>query len=250
MKNFVRIVTVAIVLFTMVSCSDDDSKTVNNLIMEMKLVHTAFQDTIVHTFSYQNNQLKEVILKGDGLNKTYTADIDGNGRVIEAGDKRFEWDGDQLIKITDDNGVWIDLNHNSGVLNMAEYFNYNQNNDIEKLGSYEIQFNGQNLSKIDNANALGQVFAKYDYSGFDNKTNLFASIWWFHYVGETMGAFRSGTIPEALYTVNNSGSYKFELPLQQFERIISYNYTYDEQGRVTLVEYTIGVDDYELIISY
>jgi hypothetical protein len=123
MKNFVRIVSVAIVVFAMVSCGDDDSKTANNLIMEMKLVHTAFQDTIVHTFSYQNNQLKVVTLKGDGLNKTYTADIDGNGRVIEAGDKRFEWDGDQLIKITDDNGVWIDLNYNSGVLNMAEYFN-------------------------------------------------------------------------------------------------------------------------------
>jgi hypothetical protein len=250
MKNYTKVLGAALMLFTIVSCGDDDSESVNNLIMEMKLVHTVLQDTVVHTFSYQDSQLKQVIIQGNGINKTYTADIDGNGKITEAGQKRFEWDGDQLVKITDDNGVWIDLNYNGGALDMAVYFKYNNNNDIEKLGSYAFQFNGQNLSGIDNANPSNQVFAKYTFSGFDNKTNLFASIWWFHYVGETMGAFRSGTIPEALYTINNPGSYIFELPLQPFERIISYSYTYDEQGRVNLVEYSVGVDDYELIISY
>jgi len=250
MKNFSKVLAAAIMLFNMVSCSDDDSKSINNLIMEMKLVHTVFEDTIVHTFSYQNNQLKEVVIQSSTFNKTYTADIDANGKVIEAGKKRFEWDGDRLIKIIDDNGVWIDLNYSGGVLNMAESFKYDQNNDVQEIGSYAIHFSGQNISGIDNANAGGQVFAKYTFSGFDNKTNLFGPIWWFHYLGETLGSFRSGTIPEALFTVNNPGTYIFELPLQPFERTIAYNYTYDEQGRVILVEYAVGVDDYELIISY
>ena len=250
MKNYIKVFATTVILYAMVSCGDDDSAPVNNLIMEMKLVHTALQDTIDHTFSYQNNQLKEVTIQGNGLNKTYSADIDGSGKVMEAGHKRFEWDGDRLIKITDDNGVWIELNYSGGVLNLAEYFKFNQNNEVEKLGSYAFQFSNQNLSGIDNANPSDQVFAKYTFSGFDNKTNLFSAIWWFHYVGETMGAFRSGTIPEALYISNNPGSYVFELPLQPFERTIVYNYTYDDQSRVTLVEYSVGIDHYELILSY
>jgi len=49
---------------------------------------------------------------------------------------------------------------------------------------------------------------------------------------------------------NNPGSYKYELPSQSFERTIPYTYSYDDQGRVIHVDYTVGVDVFELIVTY
>jgi len=218
--------------------------------MEMKMVNIAFQDTVEYNFSYLDNQLKQATINGNSINLSYSATFDANGKVIDAGDKRFEWDGDRLLKITDDNGIWTDLSYNGDQLSTGELSRYDQNNQIESVGSLEIDFSGQNLSGIESSDPSDQIVARHTYSGFDNKVNFFKAIWWFHYVAETLGAFRSGDIPEALFTQNNPGAYKYEAPRIPFERTINYVYTYDEQDRVILVEYEVGVDDYQLIISY
>ena len=250
MKQLINLSVIPFILSVFYSCGNDNSESINYLIMEMKLINVSQLDTTSYSFSYQDGKLKEAQVIGQGINKTYSAQFDTDGKVIDAGNKRYEWDGDQLIKIIDDNGIWTDLTYNGDKLVMGEYFDYDQNNDIRKLGSYTINDNGTNLSVIDNANASDVVFAKHTFSDFDNKVNLFKTIWWFQYIGEGLGALRSGALPEAFFMENNPGSYKYELPQQQFERTISYSYTYDEQGRVDLVEYDVGVNSYELIISY
>ena len=250
MKKLINLSVTISMLAMFFSCGNDDSATANYFIMEMKLVHTSHQDTMFFNFSYQDGQLKQAQVTGSGLNKTYTAQFDGNGKVVEAGNKRYEWAGDNLVKIIDDNGIWTDLTYNGDRLTLGEYFDYDQNNDIRKRGSYSVTSDGQNLSNIDNANASDEVIARHTFSGFDNKMNLFKSIWWFHFIGDGLGAFRSGALPDAFFMENNPGSYKYELPQQAFERTITYIYTYDDQGRVVLVEYEVGVDSYELIIDY
>ena len=250
MKNFIRVFLVAIMLGSMLSCGNGDSETINYLIMEMRLVNVFQQDTTIYSFSYQDGLLKQAQITGQGINRSYTAEIDTNGKVVDAGNKRYEWEGDRMVKITDDNGIWIDMTYNGDKLTMGEYFDYDQNNDIRKRGSYIVDDTGLNLTNIDNANASDEVFAKHTFTGFDNKVNLFKAIWWFHYIGEGLGALRSGALPDAFFMENNPGSYTYELPMQSFERIINYSYTYDELGRIVLVEYEVGVDSFELIISY
>lgn len=248
---FITLFGIAFVLVGLSSCSDDNGgSSVNHLIMEMKLVNIFQEDTTEYTFSYMEGVLKQATIAGKGINRSYTADVDSNGKVIEAGNKRFEWDGDQLIKIIDDNGIWTDLTYDGDKLTLGEYFDFDQNNEIRKRGTLTVNDNGMNLSGIDNANASDQVFARHVFAGFDNKANVFKAIWWFHYVAETMGSFRSGSLPDALYMENNPGSYTYELPLQPFERTINYQYTYDDQGRVVLIEYDLGADSYNLIIAY
>jgi hypothetical protein len=250
MKNLIRALIISFILFGMVSCGDDDSNAVNYLIMEMKMVNLGLQDTIEYNFSYQDNQLKQATITSQNINLSYSASIDTNGKVTEAGDKRFEWEGDRLVKITDDNGIWIELSYNGDQLSTGELYKYDQNNEIAAVGSLEIDFSGQNLSGIESSDPTDQIVARHTYSGFDNKTYFFKAIWWFHYVGETLGAFRSGDIPEAFFSENNPGAYRYEAPRIPFERTINYLYTYDEQGRVILVEYEVGIDDYQLIVSY
>lgn len=251
MRKLFNLMFLTVAVLWISSCGgDDEASTVNYLIMEMKLVNVFRQDTITYSFSYTDGQLRQAEISGSQVNKSYTAQFDGNGKVIDAGNKRFEWDGDRLVKIIDDNGIWTDLTYSGGNLFSAELKRYNQNNQIESVGSLNMTTGGSNLSGIDNLNPSDQVIAKHSFSGFDSRMNLFKAIWWFHYVGETLGSFRSGALPDALFMANNPGSYKYELPQQSFERTINYAYTYDGQGRVILIEYTLGVDDYELIISY
>ena len=107
-----------------------------------------------------------------------------------------------------------------------------------------------NLNRIEQFNISNQSLTRHTFSLFDNRTNMFRSIWWFHYVGETLSAFRSGILPDALFMNFNPASYRYELPAQSFERTILYAYSYDGEGRVNHVEYTVGTDDFELIISY
>jgi hypothetical protein len=250
MKKLSILFFVIIIVLTSFSCGDNDNSSVNYFIMEMKLVAVFQQDTITFNFSYHEGQLKQATISGRSINKAYTADYDANGKVIDAGNKRFEWEGDRLIKIIDDNGIWTDLTYSGDKLTKGELFKYDQNNEIVSAGNLAISDNGQNISGIDIANVSDEVIAKHTFSAFDNKVNLFKAIWWIHYVGEGLSSFRSGVVPEALFMDSNPVTYKYELPQLPFDRTINYNYTYDDQGRVTLVEYQVGVDQYELIVSY
>jgi hypothetical protein len=250
MKKIINLSVIIFILIMFFSCGNDDSTSTSYLIMEMELVNVSQRDTTFYDFSYVDGQLKQAQVNGQGLNKTYTAQFDGNGKITDAGNKRYEWDGSQLVKIIDDNGIWTDMTYNGDKLMMGEYFDYDSNNDIRKRGSYAVTDNGQNLSNIDNANASDEVIARHTFAGFDNKKNLFNPIWWFQYIGDNLGALRSGALPDAFFMENNPGSYTYELPQQAFERTINFTYTYDDQGRVELVEYEVGGNSYELIISY
>ena len=243
----------ALLLFfsTFFSCGDEDGgSSVNYLVMEMKRVNLLQGDTLEYSFSYQNGVLKQATLVGEGINETLIAEIDGNGKVTEAGSRRFEWEGDRLVKIIYGVGIWTDLTYDGDKLILAEMFNYDQNNEIQKLNTLDLINNGINLSQIENIDARSDVLLnRYTFAGFDNKVNVFRAIWWFHYIGTGMNIFGSGMLPEALFTENNPGSYKYETPLNQFEITFNYTYTFDELGRVASIEFDLG-DTYQLIFSY
>jgi hypothetical protein len=250
MRNLLTLVGLIALIFNFSSCGDDDPSDVNYKIMEMKMVNLARQDTIIYNFSYTEGQLKQATISGMNINESYTASYDSNGKVTEAGNKRFEWDVDRLVKIIDDNGIWIDLSYDGNDPISGEIKQYDNSNQIVSIGALAITNSDGNLNRIEQFNISNQSLTRHTYSLFDNRTNMFRSIWWFHYVGETLSAFRSGILPDALFMNYNPGSYRYELPSQSFERTILYTYSYDGEGRVDLVEYTVGVDNYELIISY
>ena len=114
MRNLFTLLALIALIFNFSSCGDDDPAAINYNIMEMKLVNLARQDTITYNFSYTEGKLKQATVSGPNINESYTAEYDANGKVSEAGNKRFEWDGDKLVKITDDNGIWIDLEYDGG----------------------------------------------------------------------------------------------------------------------------------------
>lgn len=250
MRNLLTLLSLFALIFNFSSCGDDDPAVVNYKIMEMKMVNLARQDTITYNFSYTDGQLKQATISGLNIDISYTATYDSNGKVTEAGNKRFEWDGDKLVKIIDDNGIWIDLVYDGSDPISGELKQYDNSNQIVSIGALALSASGGNLITIEQFNISNQTLTKHTFSQFDNRTNMFRSIWWFHYVGQTLGSFRSGILPDALFMINNPGSYKYELPSQSFERTIPYIYSYDSEGRVNLVEYTVGVDDFELIVSY
>lgn len=250
MRTFLTLLTLIALIFNFSSCGDDDPAVVNYKIMEMKMVNIARQDTIIYNFSYQEGLLKQATISGLNINMSYTATYDSNGKVVDAGNKRFEWDGDKLVKIIDDNGIWIDLVYDGDAPISGELKQYDNSNQEVSIGALAISASGGNLNGIEQFNISNQTLTRHTFSLFDNQANLFRSIWWFHYVGETLSAFRSGILPDVLFMFNNPRSYKYELPSQSFERTIQYTYSYDDQSRVSLVEYTVGVEDFELIISY
>lgn len=250
MRNLLTLLALIALIFNFSSCGDDDPALVNYKIMEMKMVNIARQDTITYNFSYQEGLLKQATISGLNIDISYTATYDSNGKVIEAGNKRFEWDGDKLVKIIDDNGIWIDLVYDGEEPISGELKQYDNSNQIVTIGALAISTLGGNLTGIEQFNISNQTLTKHTFSIFDNKLNMFSSIWWFHYVGETLGSFRSGILPDALFMFNNPGAYKYELPSQSFERTIPYTYSYDDQGRVVHVDYIVGVDEFELIVTY
>jgi len=250
MRTLFTLISLVALIFNFSSCGDDDPAVVNYKIMEMKMVNVARQDTITYNFSYQEGLLKQATISGLNIDISYTATYDSNGKVVEAGNKRFEWEGDKLVKIIDDNGIWIDLVYDGDEPISGELKQYDNNNQIVTIGALAISTSGGNLTGIEQFNISNQSLTKHTFSLFDNRTNMFRSIWWFHYVGETLGSFRSGILPDALFMNNNPGSYKYELPSQSFERTIPYTYSYDDQGRVAHVDYTVGVDEFELIVTY
>lgn len=250
MRNLLTLLALIVLIFNFSSCGDDDPEDVNYKIMEMKMVNLARQDTTIYNFSYTEGQLKQATISGSNINESYTATYDANGKVTEAGNKRFEWDGDKLVKIIDDNGIWIDLLYDGSDPISGEIKQYDNSNQIVSIGALAISNSGGNLIGVEQFTVSNQSLTRHTFSLFDNRTNMFRSIWWFHYVGETLSAFRSGILPDALYMNNNPGSYKYEISSQSFERTIPYTYSYDSEGRVNLVEYTVGVDNFELIISY
>ena len=250
MRNLLTLLALIVLIFNFSSCGDDDPSDVNYKIMEMKMVNLARQDTIIYNFSYTEGRLQQANISGSNINESYTATYDSNGKVTDAGNKRFEWDGDNLIKIIDDNGIWIDLVYDGNDPVSGEIKQFDNSNQIVSIGALALTNTGGNLIGIQQFNISNQNLTNHTFSLFDNRTNMFSSIWWFHYVGESLGAFRSGILPDALFMNYNPGSYRYELPSQSFERTILYAYSYDGEGRVNLVEYTVGTDDFELIISY
>lgn len=250
MKTLFSFIILVLLVLNFSSCGDDEPNIINYNIMEMKMVNVARQDTISYNFSYQEGLLKQATITGTNINLSYTATYDSNGKLEDAGNKRFEWDENKLIKIIDDNGIWIDITYNGNSPVSGEMKQFDNNNQIETISSLALSTEAGNLFDIEQIDASNQTITKHTFLVFDGRGNLFRSIWWFHFVGETMGAFRSGLLPDALFMFNNPGTYKYEFPAQSFERTIRYTYSYDDQGRVNRVNYTIGVDDYKLIISY
>ena len=250
MKNLLTLITLLALIFNFSSCGDDDPAVVNYKIMEMKMVDLSRQDTINYSFSYAEGRLTQATISGSNINESYTAAYDANGKVSEAGNKRFEWDGDKLVKIIDDNGIWIDLIYDGNDPISGEIKQYDNNNEIVNIGALSISNTDGNLNRIEQFNISPQSLSRHTFPLFDHRSKMVRSIWWFHYVGETLGAFRSGILPDALFMNFNPGSYRYELPSQSFERTILYTYSYDGEGRVEHVEYTVGTDDFELIISY
>ena len=214
------------------------------------MVDVARQDTITYNFSYQEGLLKQATISGMNINLSYSATQDSNGKLADAGNKRFEWDGNKLIKIIDDNGIWIDITYDGNSPVSGEMKQFDNNNQIETISTLALNTEAGNLFNIEQFDASNQTITKHTFLVFDGGANLFRSIWWFHYVGETMGAFRSGLLPDVLFMFNNPGTYIYEIPAQFFERTIRYTYSYDDQGRVISVNYTVGVDNFKLIISY
>ncbi len=250
MRILLTLLAFVALVFNFSSCGDDEPNIVSYNIIEMKMVDVARQDTTTYNFSYQEGLLKQATISGMNINLSYTATYDSNGKLEDAGDKRFEWDGDKLIKIIDDNGIWIDIAYNGNSPVSGEMKQYDNNNQIETISTLSLSTKEGNLFGIDQFDASNQALTNHTFLVFDDRANLFRSIWWFHYVGETMGAFRSGLLPDALFMFNNPGTYIYKFPAQSFERTIRYTYSYDDRGRVNRVNYTVDVDDFKLIISY
>ena len=191
MRNLLTLLALIALIFNFSSCGDDDPAVVNYKIMEMKMVNLARQDTITYTFSYTEGQLKQATISGMNINESYSATYDSNGKVNEAGNKRFEWDGDKLIKIIDDNGIWTDLVYDGTDPVSGEIKQFDNNNQVVNIGALALSNADGNLTGIEQFNISNQTLIKHTFSLFDNRTNMFRSIWWFHYVGETLSAFRS-----------------------------------------------------------
>jgi len=251
MKAILTAIILLTLVFSFSSCGDDDDPVnITNRIMEMKLVDVSRQDTITYTFSYQEGRLMEATVSGDNT-ETYTASYDSNNKLEEAGGKRFIWEGDQLVRVINENGIWIDLVYGDGSLASGEIKQIDDfSNIITTLASLTMTNNGSNLGTLQNFNISSSTLVTHGFTNFDGRVNMFRAIWWFHFVGEGLEAFRTGLIPDALFMINNPGAYTYAIPSQAFERMIAYTYTYDEYDRVSLVEYTLGGDEYELFVNY
>ena len=250
MRTLLSFIAIVVLVLSFSSCGDDEPNIVNYNVSEMKMVDVARQDTITYNFSYQDGLLKQATVSGMNINLSYTAIYDSNGKLEETGNKRFEWDGERLVKIIDDNGIWIDLVYNGNEPVSAEMKQFDNNNQVETLSTMTISTKGGNLIGIDQFDESDQALTKHTFLVFDDMANVFRSIWWFHYVGETMGSLRSGLLPDVLFMFNNPGTYIYQIPSQSFERTIRYVYSYDDRGRVNRVNYTVGQDNFKLIISY
>ena len=163
MKTLFSFITVVLLVLNFSSCGDDEPNIVNYNIMEMKMVDVARQDTTTYNFSYQDGLLKQATISGMNINLSYTATYDSNGKLEDAGDKRFEWDGDKLIKIIDDNGIWIDIAYNGNSPVSGEMKQYDNNNQIETISTLSLSTKEGNLFDIDQFDASNQALTNHTF---------------------------------------------------------------------------------------
>lgn len=245
-----RIGYLAIIICLFVACGNGDENVPSSyLISEMEYIDFSARDTTYFYFTYKDEQLFTASVDGQSK-KSYTAVFDDNGKVYDVGDKRFEWEGDRLMKIIFDNGIWIDLEYTGAEVNKGYYRYYDQGGQIVTSGRIGITYNGANLAVIDNYDEMDRLTSQHTFAGFDSMKNTFTGIWWFLYIDNTLSMFNTQILPGALYMINNPASYKFEAPLVQFERIIGMQYEYDGNGRVTKAYFNSQNKEYELNITY
>jgi len=244
-----RLGYLAILMYLFVACGSDENDPASYLITKMEYVDIGARDTINMYFTYKEGELSMASVVGDS-EKSYTAVFNDDGKVYDVGDKRFEWDGDQLMKIIFDNGTWIDLEYAGEKVSKGYYRYFQPGGQEASSGHIEISYDGSNLGVIDNYDNMEILTSKHSFAGFDSMTNTFTSIWWFLYIDNTLSLFTTQVLPAALYMNNNPTSYKFEAPTVQFERITGMNYEYDANGRVSIVNINSQSKEYKLIVSY
>jgi len=244
-----RLGYLVILLYLFVACGGDEDEPVSFLISKMEYIDIAAKDTTNMYFTYKEGELSMASVVSNS-EKSYTAIFDDNGKVYDVGDKRFEWDGDQLVKIIFDNGTWIDLEYSGEKVNKGFYRYFQPGGQVASSGHIDVSYDGNNLAILDNYDNLENLTSKYSYSAFDNMVNTFGSIWWFLYVDNTLSLFTTQVIPSAMYMINNPASFKFEAPMVQFERTASLAYEYDSNGRVSEVNISSQGKEFKLIIIY
>ena len=250
MKIIARLGFYTLIIYLFVSCGNSDENDLPSyLISEMEYIDFSARDTSYFHFTYKDGQLSGASVVSQS-EKSYIAEFDDNGKVYDVGDKRFEWEGDRLVKIIFDSGTWIDLEYTGDKVNIGYYRYYGQGGQIASSGHIEITYEGNNLSVIDNFDEMDRITSRHTFTGFDDMKNTFTSIWWFLYIDNTLSLFNTQVLPGALFMMNNPASYKFEVPLVQFERIVSIDYEYDENGRVIKANMNSQNKEYVLNIIY
>lgn len=235
MQRFYTLLFGLVITCVFVSCNDSPtgplsvtSKTVDRA-TDMSIVQRSLEATLY--FRYSDNGLAnsaQITRKNEPV--LYTAIPGREGNVYTVNNNSYLWTGGKLETYVTPGNRWeVDYENDK-----PARVTYIDNRTERTVGTYELEFFGDNIRSIEVFNDEGIFVTGYYWKSYDTNENVFAGNWWIWHVQDIMDEndVYPDIFPVAYFMKNNPRTFQkvvADNPDQSYQ--IEIGYVYDDRSR-------------------